>query len=181
MRGTCLAVRARSACARLIQGDFHGVEYPALAHLGDGAHEQRVDGRAAACLPVSCCRRHLLPHCHRCACAARVLPAQPRLPLSSPLTAPVFRLPAQTSRPDSGIGCLTLAAWCWGACLFFWGVGRVNYGFLFEFDERSRHRSHSEACARACLRLCSELALAPPVAVQCCVQLRRSCAEQPTP
>jgi len=42
-----------------------------------------------------------------------------------------------------GIGCLTLAAWCWGACLYCWELGRVHYLYIFEFDDREA-RSFSQ-------------------------------------
>mmetsp|Transcript_32768 Transcript_32768/g.81375 ORF Transcript_32768/g.81375 Transcript_32768/m.81375 type:complete len:718 (-) Transcript_32768:130-2283(-) len=42
-----------------------------------------------------------------------------------------------------GIFCLTLAVWCWGALLYVWNIGRVNFAFLFEFDEGSG-RTYSE-------------------------------------
>mmetsp|Transcript_3784 Transcript_3784/g.12628 ORF Transcript_3784/g.12628 Transcript_3784/m.12628 type:complete len:689 (-) Transcript_3784:201-2267(-) len=49
-----------------------------------------------------------------------------------------------------GIGCLTLAIWGWATCLYCWECVRVNYLYIFEFDERSTLR-HSEVFDRATL------------------------------
>lgn len=124
---------ARAAGARLrcafprAQGHLHGVEHPPVPDVAAGAHVVRLDDCPTAHLQV-------LPPLEASVAGGAPLTQRPLLPPMHSFL--------------RGIGCVTLALWCWGVCLYCWERVRVNFYYVFEFDEQSTLR-HSEVFDRA--------------------------------